>query len=532
MISVIVPVFNGERSLPACLEGLQHQTGFTLGLEYEVIIVDDGSTDRTIEICQHFGVQAIHLANHGPAFARNTGARAAKGDLLVFTDADCVPQENWLQQLTAPFRDERVVGVKGAYKTYQKQMVPRFVQLEYEDKYQRMKQFPQIDFIDTYSAAYRREIFLKNGGFNTSFTVPSVEDQEFSFRLARKGYKLLFEPHAIVFHQHDEGIKEYFLRKYHIGYWKAFMLRWLPEKTFADSHTPASQRWQILFLGFAVIFALFGWIKPIFWCLSGCLLFAFFLSGWSLIRQIQKNDPVIIWISFPLILCRAAALGMGLISGFLFPPVSVRKGQRQGLNSSERVIKRAFDILGALLGLIVSCPLVLLIAIAIRLDSPGPSFFIQERIGENGKKFRIIKMRTMIDQASRKVEELLEESDVTGPVYKHPCDPRITRVGRFLRRWSLDELPQLWNVLHGEMSLVGPRPEETRFVEMYNDLQRQRLVMKPGLTGPMQVSGRGALNMDERLAVELDYIQNYSLLKDIQILVRSIPVIISGKGAY
>jgi lipopolysaccharide/colanic/teichoic acid biosynthesis glycosyltransferase len=119
-----------------------------------------------------------------------------------------------------------------------------------------------------------------------------------------------------------------------------------------------------------------------------------------------------------------------------------------------------------------------------------------------------------------------------GPVFKVPNDPRVTRAGRFLRRWSVDELPQLWNVLCGQMSLVGPRPEESWVVAQYNDRQRSRLSIKPGLTGPMQVNGRGNLDMEARLALELDYIQNYSIWRDLGILLKSLPAILSGKGAY
>ena len=193
----------------------------------------------------------------------------------------------------------------------------------------------------------------------------------------------------------------------------------------------------------------------------------------------------------------------------------------------ERVAKRIMDVLGASIGLILSAPLIALAAVAIKLDSPGPVFFIQERAAENGKPFRMIKLRTMICGAERPA------FDATEVCRGKPInDPRITRVGRVLRRWSLDELPQFWNVFRGEMSLVGPRPEETQVVACYSDWQRQRLLMKPGMTGPMQVSGRGNLDLDTRVTVELDYIERYSLLKDITILMRTIKAVITGVGAY
>jgi lipopolysaccharide/colanic/teichoic acid biosynthesis glycosyltransferase len=232
-----------------------------------------------------------------------------------------------------------------------------------------------------------------------------------------------------------------------------------------------------------------------------------------------------------MLIVRAAALGAGLVAGFVMPPRSPVR-DRPALSMRAFFVKRAMDILGSLVGLVISTPLVLLSAIAIRLDSPGPAFFVQERAGENGKPFRIYKLRTMCADAEELVSDVLVLNTLEGPTYKIPNDPRITRVGRFLRRWSIDETPQFWNILRGNMSLVGPRPEEMWIVEKYTDEQRKRLAFKPGLTGPMQVNGRGCLNFDERYTLELDYIQNYSLAKDIDILVHSVKAVITGKGAY
>ena len=144
----------------------------------------------------------------------------------------------------------------------------------------------------------------------------------------------------------------------------------------------------------------------------------------------------------------------------------------------------------------------------------------------------MIKLRTMVVGAESQVAQVLAANPLQGPVFKIPDDPRITRVGRYLRRLSLDELPQLWNVLKGEMSLVGPRPEEGWIVEQYDDWQRARLAVKPGLTGPAQVAGRGDLDMNERLELELAYIRDYTILRDLVIMLRSVPAVISGRGAY
>jgi lipopolysaccharide/colanic/teichoic acid biosynthesis glycosyltransferase len=190
------------------------------------------------------------------------------------------------------------------------------------------------------------------------------------------------------------------------------------------------------------------------------------------------------------------------------------------------------DIIIAVLGLIISLPVYVIIAVLIRIDSPGPILIRQERVGRDRASFRLLKFRSMIVGAEEEIVNLLGVNPLKRSTLKIPDDPRVTKVGKFLRRWSIDELPQLWNVLSGDMSLVGPRPEETWIVELYNDQQRQRLTMKPGLTGPMQVSGRGALDMEARLALELEYINNFSIWKDIKILIKTIPVVISGKGAY
>ena len=212
--------------------------------------MDDGSTDATASIAKAAGVRLVCLPAGGQAAARNAGVREAQGEIIAFTDSDCAPTPDWLQQISAPFADPEVVGVKGVYRTDQRQIVARFVQQEYQDKYDRMAQRPTIDFIDTYSAAYRRAVFLENGGFETAFPVASAcEDQELSFRLARKGYKLLFAPGAIVFHQHTSGLLDYVRRKFAIGYWKAYLLRWLPERAFGDLHTPVAQRLQLLLVG-------------------------------------------------------------------------------------------------------------------------------------------------------------------------------------------------------------------------------------------------------------------------------------------
>jgi exopolysaccharide biosynthesis polyprenyl glycosylphosphotransferase len=199
---------------------------------------------------------------------------------------------------------------------------------------------------------------------------------------------------------------------------------------------------------------------------------------------------------------------------------------------STMILKRAMDIAVSGVTLLLTAPLLLLAAVAIKFDSPGPVFFRQKRAGKDGVPFTMLKLRTMCQDAEEKLSDLVDLTKLDQPAFKLERDPRITRVGRLLRRTSLDELPQMINVLRGDMSLVGPRPEEVAVVALYDERQRVRLSVKPGLTGPMQVSGRGDLTFEERLALDRDYLDHISIRGDIALLLRTPRAILRGDGAY
>jgi exopolysaccharide biosynthesis polyprenyl glycosylphosphotransferase len=199
---------------------------------------------------------------------------------------------------------------------------------------------------------------------------------------------------------------------------------------------------------------------------------------------------------------------------------------------STQAMKRTMDVFVSGIVLVLLSPVLLAAAIAILVDSGLPVFFRQRRAGKDGVPFTMLKFRTMVADAEERLGELIDLSKLDEPAFKIPDDPRITRVGKLLRRTSIDELPQLINVLRGEMSLVGPRPEEEAVVALYDERQRGRLAIKPGLTGPMQVYGRSDLTFEERLAMERDYLDNLSLLTDLQILMRTPRAIVRGEGAY
>jgi exopolysaccharide biosynthesis polyprenyl glycosylphosphotransferase len=199
---------------------------------------------------------------------------------------------------------------------------------------------------------------------------------------------------------------------------------------------------------------------------------------------------------------------------------------------STMAMKRMVDLLVSAFVLLLLSPVLALIALAILLDSGRPVLFRQRRAGQEGRPFTMLKFRTMVADAEQRLPELIDLASLDQPAFKIRDDPRVTRVGRILRRTSLDELPQLINVLRGDMSLVGPRPEEEAIVALYDERQRSRLAVKPGVTGPMQVYGRSDLTFEERLAMERDYLDNLSLLTDLAILLRTPRAIIRGDGAY
>jgi exopolysaccharide biosynthesis polyprenyl glycosylphosphotransferase len=194
--------------------------------------------------------------------------------------------------------------------------------------------------------------------------------------------------------------------------------------------------------------------------------------------------------------------------------------------------KRITDIVVAAFGLVALAPVLLAVAVAIRLDSAGPTFYRQVRIGKDGRRFQMLKFRSMRRDADGLITSLLDRNEVTGPMFKIRCDPRITRVGRFLRRYSLDELPQLINVVRGDMSLVGPRPPMPSEIEKYEDWQLGRLRAVPGITGLWQVSGRSEVPFHDMVRLDLHYIRNWSFGLDVEILLRTVPAVLTTKGAY
>ena len=537
-ISVIIPAHNAESTIQACVQALKQQQGIDAS-DFEVIVVDDGSTDSTAAICEkdEFVCLIQQSGPKGPATARNNGLKVAQGSIICFTDADCEPMSDWLHSLIQPFTDPDIAGCKGIYATKQSELVARFVQTEYEDKYDLLRKQSRIDFIDTYSAGYRREVLVENNGFDECFHY--TEDQELSFRLAARGYQFVFQPQAVVYHNHSSSFRAYFRKKFWIGYWKTQTIRRFPERAVKDSHTPQVMKVQLglmaLLLAATAVIPITAVLASSFLTLAGLLwlaiLLAFLATTLPFMRKAWRKDKAVSLISPELLATRALALGLGTVWGILNPKQGVLE-EKPGINGLTYLIKRSMDITGSLFGLCITGLLTPIIGLAIKLDSPGPIFFKQQRAGREGKPFTLYKFRSMTLNAEAELDQLIDWDNLQEPVFKLQEDPRLTRVGRILRRWSLDELPQFWNTLKGDMSLVGPRPESIRFVSRYDAWQRRRLMAKPGISGPMQINGRGELSLNDRVNMEVNYIQNYSIKTDCIILLKTIPAIIRGTGAF
>lgn len=195
------------------------------------------------------------------------------------------------------------------------------------------------------------------------------------------------------------------------------------------------------------------------------------------------------------------------------------------------VTKRVIDVVGSTVGLILLSPAFLITAIAIKVDTKGPIFYFQDRVGKNGKLFRMYKFRSMIVNAEDLLENLRDQNEMSGPMFKINDDPRITRLGRFIRKTSIDELPQIYNVLRGEMSLVGPRPNLPNEVEKFNEYQRKKLVVKPGLTCYWQVMGRSSVGFEGWMSMDIKYIEDRNTLIDLVLILRTFKVFLGDKNA-
>jgi glycosyltransferase involved in cell wall biosynthesis len=315
--SVIVPAYNAGKTIGECLGALTHQS--MDAADYEIIVVDDGSRDGTAMIVKSFPVRYLHQPNKGPAAARNHGSREARGLIILFTDSDCVPAPDWVENMTESFTDPDVVAVKGAYRTNQRSLFARFAQVEFEERFELLKRAASIDMVDTYSAAYRADVFRQVGGFDESFPVANNEDTELSYKLSRMGRKMVFNPDAVVYHlNHPDSLRRYARLKFWRGYWRMVVYRRYPDKMMKDSYTPQTLKLQILFLFLAAgwVPAMLLWPKVIVYPMAATfLLYGLSMAPFALLAI--RRDPVIGMLSPFFLSIRAASLGLGFLWGVL-----------------------------------------------------------------------------------------------------------------------------------------------------------------------------------------------------------------------
>ena len=329
--SVIIPARNAAAVLAECLEAIDRRPDALS--PREVIVVDDGSADTTATLAEAFGARVLRLVGRGPAAARNAGARAASGDLLVFLDADCVAEEGCFEALLEPFANPAVAGSRGGYTSTQRALLARFVQLEMEEKQGRLAASRQIALLDTACAAYRRPLFLEHGGFDEGLPATSAEDAELSFRLTARGYLLVYAANARVRHQHPEQLGSYLRRKLRFGYYRALLYRRYPARIRNDGYTPRLMPIQIALAGTAMAAAFAGmWSTGIRPVAAGSAL-AFLAASLPMARRAWAGDRPLAVATPPLLLLRSLAQGIGLLTGLLAqvmkPPVA-RGGSRPG----------------------------------------------------------------------------------------------------------------------------------------------------------------------------------------------------------
>jgi glycosyltransferase involved in cell wall biosynthesis len=312
-VSVIVPAYNAEQVIEQCLKGLERQTAPRES--FEVLVVDDGSKDRTRDLAEAFGARVLTQANRGAGAARNLGVQSARGEIVLFTDADCEPDPGWVQAMLVPFSDDAIVGVSGVKKTHQTSIWAQFVQAEFDYRYDRISAHPRTDFVDSAAAGYRRQAFLEYGGFDP--TLKEAEDVEFSFRLAERGCSLVLVRNAIVYHKHPESLGVYLRRKFDYARWRAVVYARYPRKAASDTRTPQAQKLQAA-LAFALAPVLAAGVFWTIWLWGvGLLALAFIATTFPFARRCWKVSPRLGLYAPWVLLLAGYATGAGMLIGML-----------------------------------------------------------------------------------------------------------------------------------------------------------------------------------------------------------------------
>lgn len=309
--TVVVPAYNAQGTLGRCLQALRTQT--LPATAYEVIVVDDGSTDRTAQVARDHGALVVSSARGGPAAARNRGAAQARGEILLFIDADCQATPGWLEEMLRPLADPGVAAVYGAYRTRQRQPVARFAQAEFDERYARLARRQSIDFLATHAAAFRRAAFAGQGGFRTDLW--GNEDVELAYRLAQAGARLVFAAEAVVYHEHPATLGRYLRLKASRGYWRTRVYASYPGKAVSDSYTPGWLKLQVAGLVALPLVAVAAAVRPALLPLLALHLAGLLATTLPFARFLRCTQPDLALASLPVSLLRSAALALGVVVG-------------------------------------------------------------------------------------------------------------------------------------------------------------------------------------------------------------------------
>lgn len=310
--SVIIPAYNAEKTIGNCISSILNQSF----RDFEIIVVDDGSSDNTAEVVKGFpSVKLLRQKNLGPAAARNNGGTHASGGYLVFLDSDCVANRNWLREMLAPFKDRAIAGVQGRYKNKQKELIARFIHLEIEERYEKMAKHRYIDFIGSYSAAYRVDVFKEMKGFDTFFPMASGEDTDLSFRIHEAGYKMIFNPKAIVYHSHPISFWKFVKVKFFRALWRTKIYKKHKKKVLKDAYTSQMVKVQtgLFYLIVLSLLAIPFGFNGLFY--SAGLFALLLLSTVPFTLWVATKDPAVAVISPVLIVVRTTMFGVGLVLG-------------------------------------------------------------------------------------------------------------------------------------------------------------------------------------------------------------------------
>lgn len=315
-VSIIIPAYNAEKTIVGVLEALKKQN-FPKN-KYEIIVVDDDSRDNTVKVAKQFGVNVFANPHKGPAYQRNFGAKKARGNIILFTDSDCIPDKNWIKEMTMPFAEKAIVGVSGAYRTLNKdKIIARFVGYEIQKRHEAMKKRKYISHIGTFSAAYRKNTFLKFKGFDTDFPIASGEDPELSYQIAKAGYKMVFNPKAFVWHPHPQSLKKLLKQQFWRGWWRVNVHKKHIDKIIKDTYITKELFFEILTTGFFGLFLIFSIFNPVFLYFSFGSLLLEILSSLKFSFWVGKYDKKISVVAPFVIFLRNIFFTAGFVLSFI-----------------------------------------------------------------------------------------------------------------------------------------------------------------------------------------------------------------------